>query len=254
MLLDLHFKSIDSTILYLKREKQKLIEAMRFASDIVAVSSDMQTDGIGRDYKKHFFSPNCGNVYISCIIPISKQKLKFIPVSMISQIFAYSILKVINDTGIKTQFKWPNDIINNHKKIAGIMSERFHDNSKMIFVSVSCGINVNMEKTLFSNIKSQKITSIFNETQKKQNIIQFRQKIISALQTIQNITADDMKIIKTEIENRLYLKNTNINLINDGIKIISGTLLGIDEYGRCIIKNHANNLSQSFTSGSIQKL
>ena len=56
----------------------------------------------------------------------------------------------------------------NHKKIAGIMSEIFHENDKVIFVAGSCGINVNMEKKLFLHVKSQKIMTIFNETQKKQ--------------------------------------------------------------------------------------
>ena len=69
------------------------------------------------------------------------------------------------DFGLKTQIKWPNDIILNGKKICGILTEMSGQLQKVDFVVVGIGINVNVIN--FPDEIKDKATSIFIETGEK---------------------------------------------------------------------------------------
>jgi BirA family biotin operon repressor/biotin-[acetyl-CoA-carboxylase] ligase len=63
----------------------------------------------------------------------------------------YSIEAV---TGLKTQIKWPNDILINGKKVCGILVESDVQRNKLTYAIIGIGINVNFQASDFPEIAS----------------------------------------------------------------------------------------------------
>ncbi|NMA93225.1 MAG: biotin--[acetyl-CoA-carboxylase] ligase [Clostridiales bacterium] len=125
-----HFEKLDSTNEYAKR--------LEFNSDIRrAIVADSQYKGKGREKRK--FVSDKGGLYFSIVIDV-----EFVPdkLSFITQITAAAIHKALKELGIDTFIKWPNDIILNRKKLAGILVESINRGFRMRIIS---GIGINVE-------------------------------------------------------------------------------------------------------------
>ena len=124
----IHQDSVESTMISIKNF---------IGSQNVCMIADEQTSGIGRRGNK-WISPK-GNIYISFLI---KYDLSIENHFLFSALTANSIIKFLNKyIDKKIYIKWPNDIIINNQKIAGIMTEIFqHNNSQ--YIIIGAGINI----------------------------------------------------------------------------------------------------------------
>ena len=126
----IHFDRLDSTNEYAKK--------LEFNSNLRrAIVADSQDKGKGREKRK--FVSDKGGLYFSIVIDeeIVPNKLSFI-----TQITAAAIYKALKEFGIDTFIKWPNDIILNRKKLAGILVESISRGLRMRIIS---GIGINVE-------------------------------------------------------------------------------------------------------------
>lgn len=125
-----YFETIDSTNLFLKT-KTEIKE-----NTLSCCIADEQTAGRGR-FGKMWLSPKGVNIYcsIGTSLPSARQN-----VSGISLALSLSVLRAIKIYIPKqTLFvKWPNDILCEHKKLCGILIERYGNQ-----LIIGIGINVN---------------------------------------------------------------------------------------------------------------
>ena len=155
------------------RSTQQL--AISFAeTDIInengtVILADEQYDGKGRGNKK-WISPK-GGLWISLII---KPRIELDKINILSLIAAISVCEAINETyNLDTRIKWPNDIVINNKKIAGIIIDSSIEDSNIEYVVIGIGINIvvdiiKINLSLASiDLLSQKVTSIQNEIKEK---------------------------------------------------------------------------------------
>ena len=94
-----------------------------------------QTIGRGR-YGKRWVSPS-GNLYFSLIID-KKDNLATMSNLAFLSIVALGNTLIKLDNNINIQYKWPNDLIKDNKKIAGILLE----SSKFNSIIIGIGINI----------------------------------------------------------------------------------------------------------------
>lgn len=80
-----------------------------------AIMAKKQTAGKGR-YGKKWSSPE-GNLYMSVVLPDAKETNNFLPF-----IVALAVAKSLKNYNVK--LKWPNDVLLNGKKLAGILLEK----------------------------------------------------------------------------------------------------------------------------------
>ncbi|MEM7617486.1 MAG: biotin--[acetyl-CoA-carboxylase] ligase [Pseudomonadota bacterium] len=111
------FDSIDSTGAYAKRQFER--------GDITegtVIFAEHQSKGYGR-YGKEWISPK-GNFYCSIVL---KPNTDLRRLSQLPFVFAAAVGRVLKDLlpedRDKVQYKWPNDILINNKKVAGILLE-----------------------------------------------------------------------------------------------------------------------------------
>lgn len=128
------FESIDSTNLYLKKF---------FGTNYPRVClAEQQTAGKGR-LTRNWHSPFAENIYLSCYYFFKKD---ISALSGLSLLVGLIIAKVLRTYQVShpIQVKWPNDIIVDHKKIAGILIELQAESHGMCSAIIGIGINVNM--------------------------------------------------------------------------------------------------------------
>lgn len=129
-----HFESLNSTNLWAKEHAASFER-----NQLTLVTADHQSGGQGR-LGRHWLSPAGKNIYATyCFFvdPLRKD------IGNIPQIMAIAAANLLEEQGFAPKLKWPNDLILNNKKVAGILTETqsFED---LLFVAVGIGINVNM--------------------------------------------------------------------------------------------------------------
>lgn len=137
-----YFDTIDSTNNELKRRGNS-------SPEFTVVSAGQQTGGRGRS--GHVWkSPSHDSVATSMIMYPN------VPIECVPRITTAAAMAVASAVEelypLKTEIKWPNDILISHKKICGILTEMIPEKGKVKYVIV--GIGVNVHQTSFpSDIK-----------------------------------------------------------------------------------------------------
>lgn len=142
--------SCDSTNNYLKENYKEIKDRLP-----LMVTSLRQTSGRGRD-RRSWVSPEGMGLYSSIAFTLPLEcKLYLLPL-----IAAVSIIEVLEDVArVKLALKWPNDILYNSKKMAGILIEN-NINDKEIFSVVGMGINLNHRPENFPPELREKAVSL----------------------------------------------------------------------------------------------
>lgn len=125
--------SCDSTNDFLKKNYKEIKDRLP-----MMVTSLRQTSGRGRD-RRSWVSPEGMGLYSSVAFTLPLNCKLF----MLPLIAAISIIEVLEDiAGVSLALKWPNDILFNGKKMAGILIEN-NITDKEIFSVVGMGVNLN---------------------------------------------------------------------------------------------------------------
>ena len=235
-------KNLGKNILYLNETSStndEVWDHIKKNNHIVVVAEN-QKKGRGRR-NTNWVSLSEKSLTFSLGIQLNKSNSNLMP--LISSIAIYNAIYEI--CKINIGIKWPNDILCNEKKIAGILIESKLNEMKMTF-NIGIGINVNWNENdiLSSNIPN--ITSISLEI--KKNIM--REIILSNFMLqIENLllTSND-KIIQQWIARCMHInKKVSFHYNN---KIIRGLFKGIDTNGFAKIENENNK--HIFSSGVIE--
>ena len=125
-----HFTEIGSTNTYLKENTKSINQ------EILVAIADKQTLGRGRSGRK-WYSPDAGNLYISFKFKLSGG---LAPVSLIVGSEICQIINRLSKGDVTPSIKWPNDILLDNKKVAGILVETEQDDQNSIYI-VGIGIN-----------------------------------------------------------------------------------------------------------------
>lgn len=155
---DIHrYVSTDST-----NNRAKELAAHGAAEGVLVIAEE-QAHGRGR-LDRPWFSPGGENIYASFILRPS------LPPSAASQMVLLTAVAaaeaLMETTGLRAILKWPNDILVDGRKIAGILVEMSVEMDAVDYMIVGLGINVNSPAERFPRNSRNKITSVLMETGK----------------------------------------------------------------------------------------
>ncbi len=139
--LDTRFFAIGDRLLYLPVVDSTNVLAMQLAhqrlDEGVVVLTDSQTAGKGRLGRQWVDVSGC-NVLASTLLR------PFFPPHFLLMISSLAVVDAIAETcGVSTTIKWPNDILVENRKVAGILIETSHDQTGRSVAILGIGINVN---------------------------------------------------------------------------------------------------------------
>jgi len=149
----IHFRETDST----NARARELAE--QGAPEGTLVVSERQTRGRGRK-GRFWFSPPGAGIYTSLILRPAMRPNDAPKITFLTAVSAAEAL--IRLTKLDVRIKWPNDLLVNGKKIAGILTEISAGREGLEYAVVGIGINVNTPA--FPDEIGRKATSVLIET------------------------------------------------------------------------------------------
>jgi len=198
----IHLESVESTMISIKKfvDKQN-----------ICMLADEQTSGIGRRGNQ-WVSPK-GNIYISFLI---KYNISIENHFLLSALTANSIIKFLNKYIYeKINIKWPNDIIINNKKIAGIMTELFEYNN-IQYIIIGVGINI-LTSPKIKDYKTCSLKNFKNNLNYENVLINFIESFCNEYKMMANKNYDQiLNLFKNQMS--YFGSNINILLPNGDIK------------------------------------
>ena len=227
----IHEKSVDSTMISIKKF---------VGNQNVCMIADEQTSGIGRRGNK-WVSPK-GNIYISFLI---KYDLPIENHFLFSAFTANSIIKFLSkyiDENIN--IKWPNDIIINNKKIAGIMTEIIEHNN-IQYIIIGAGINI----LTSPKIKDYKTCSLvdFRDNLTFENVlVNFIESYFNEFEMMTNKNYDQ---ILNFFKNQMSHFGAKINILLPNGDIKEGLLKNLNLDGSLLVE--FAGIEESIFSGRI---
>ena len=218
---------VDSTM---NVSRKLALEGLEHGSVIMA---DFQKAGRGRvSGRKWEMQKNCG---LSFTVLLRFLDAEHIPSSLTLRTglaLCTAIEEHIPSLKDKIKIKWPNDIIINSKKTAGILCEA---DGGIVHV----GIGINLTQKDFPQTLEKKATSLSLACGKDFNYKErflLLEKILAAF--FIELKNEKSNKWKEELEKRLFKKGESVTFIDgaaDSGKEVKGILAGIDDSGRLLI-------------------
>ena len=218
--------------------------------DGTVLISNQQTGGKGR-LDRSWYSPGGVNLYLSVLFcpEISPQNS-----AVFTFVASLALQKTLDELDISSQIKWPNDVLINTKKVAGVLTEMKSDGSALDFIIVGIGLNINMSiESIIENLTdiSNSVTSLSIEKNKNFEREEVAARLITFLdEYYMQFISEGINSIVAEWSNRWGKLNENIAVKVDN-KVISGIARKVDNYGFLYIEDKNGNLIK-IIAGDIQ--
>lgn len=150
-------------------------------------------------------------------------------------------------TRIRAECKWPNDVLLNRKKVAGILVEGALKENFVEYVVVGIGVNVN--QTVFPPDLANKATSLRLECKREIDRIALFRDILTALEVMyQRGKQSGFGFVVSRWMERSSMLNKPIAVSQHGT-VITGIVKGLSREGGLILQ--ANGLEQTLFAGDV---
>lgn len=217
----IHFDTIDSTNAWTKKNAASLDP-----DQLTCVTALEQTAGRGRFLRK-WISPKGQNIYATLFFSLPKDSPYLIN---LGQILSLSCITVLKKKGFLPQIKWPNDILLDGKKVAGILCETVSFEDR-IGIVLGIGINVNMTQELLDTI-DQPATSLAQLSGQTWTLEQILDPVLKQfIKDLEILQAEGFDAFQLAYDQLLAFKGETISC-TDGLKTIKGVCHSINSDGR----------------------
>lgn len=189
------------------------------------VIADRQTQGRGRHGRSWHSEPGTG-LYLSALL---KPNLPPEKLSLITLMAGVATVSAIQHYA-EAKLKWPNDILLNGKKLAGILCEYIPGTAIIV------GIGINLNQTRFPDEIQDIATSLKLETGKTVN------RADMALGLIENLDREYEEFLQSNNENLIRKWTENTDLFGKTVTAyqkgnsLTGIALGLDPEGKLILQ------------------
>jgi BirA family transcriptional regulator, biotin operon repressor / biotin---[acetyl-CoA-carboxylase] ligase len=203
-------------------------EARHGAEEGTVIIAEEQTGGRGR-LRRSWLSPE-GNIALSIILRPENTALPYL-IMVASLAAAHSIESA---AGVKTQIKWPNDILIHHKKVCGILVENEFRGNKLEFSIIGIGINTALNVAGYGEIVDTAVSlkAGFDDDLR----IKIIQLLLSGFETLY-LKLPDGQFIYGAWRKRLITLGKIVKATCDN-EIIEGVAEDVDESGALVIRDN----------------
>ena len=209
------------------------------------VVADMQTAGRGRRGRS-WYSPGSKGIYMSVIL---RPSLPLNEISRISLLTAVVVAETLEEElNLPARIKWPNDILINNKKIAGILSEVVTDMDGIEYIVVGIGLNINNEDfprdlcTIATSVRIEEEHSVSRVKVLQGLLARLESRYFELLAGNFGATLQKGKSLSIAIGQELRLDMINGFLI--------GQAIDIDDNGFLLLRDHSGSV-HTILSGEI---
>lgn len=228
MIKKIYFSTIESTNDYAIKNIEKL-------SDRSVIFADAQTKGKGRNGR--FWLSEKNNLFMSLVL---KPQICFDQLTGLTGFVHYTaviLARVLKKYYmVEALIKWPNDIIADKKKIAGILIEAVIKGASLKGIVLGLGVNLNMHEETLKKI-DKPATSLNILTGSEINRDEFLDYFLEEFFfDYDKFLKQGFSLIKEEYSSLSMVLGKKVS-ITTSHKNYTGNALNIDEAGRLVLKS-----------------
>ena len=211
------------------------------AREWTVVVSEVQTQGRGRSGKK--WQSHKGGLWFSVIL---RPKISPGRVAVL-QFFASNATRkaIMEETGLETETRWPNDIIFETGKIAGILVESKSQGNQLSFVIVGIGLNVNQSASTLP----VGATSIYATSRERHSVEQLMTRIIENMKSDYALLETPNEILKKWWTDCIHKSKSVEIQTESGFR--NGISKGIDTDGSLLVEQ--NGRTEHIMEGTLTR-
>jgi len=247
---NLKTKYIGKELIYFNKIDSTNDEALRIAKEKVAngtiILAETQTSGRGRGSKK-WLSPY-GGLWFSIIL---KPKINPSKISIITLLSGLSVAETIKEIlNLDVKIKWPNDVLINNYKVAGIICESEILKNKIKKLVIGIGINLNIDKEDLEGLDIRATSCkirLGNEVNREEFLAHFLQKFENYYSKM--MVFSELEYILNKLRKIIIPIGSNIEIKTESEKL-SGYAFDLANDGSLLIR--INNQIRALTSSNIE--
>jgi len=225
----IYYPSLTSTMEVAKQEAQL------GAVEGTVVIADEQTAGKGR-IKRAWLSPK-GSIALSVILYPSVADLPSL--IMLASLAVMHAIEAV--TGLRSQIKWPNDVLINGKKVCGILIETSVRGSIVDYAIIGIGVNVNLRVSDFPEILSI-ATSLSDELGRDVSRLRVIQRLLVEMERLY-LTLQAGGSIYEEWRDSLVTLGRRVR-VKSGNTVYEGVAESVAGDGSLLLRHPNGNLSK----------
>jgi BirA family biotin operon repressor/biotin-[acetyl-CoA-carboxylase] ligase len=219
----IHLSDIDST----NNFAAKLLSE-NLCQNGAVIMADVQTQGKGQ--RGNIWLSESGKNLLSSFV-FKPDNLSVENQTALTWATSLSLLETLRKFNIEAQVKWPNDILINGKKIAGILIENQLQGNRINCSIIGIGFNIN--QTTFSELKA---TSLILETNKKVEPRTFLNLLANEMnEQFEFVKSSSFEFLKHEYESHLFQIN-ELKIYKDELGDFLGKIIGTTHDGKLVIE------------------
>ena len=220
------------------------------APDGLVVIADQQIAGKGR-MGRRWESPGGVNLYASVllrppILPFDAPKLTFLS--------AVAVCRAIEAcTGLSASVKWPNDVLMNGRKVAGLLNEMSSETDQVHYVVLGIGANLNMSADQFPQELRYPATSLCLETGRPVSRVDFARALLTEIDRLYQLFLEQGSPPVFAAWTELCELTGKPVQVDCARVQIEGTMIGLAEDGALLVRTAAGKM-ESIYAGDVRPL
>jgi len=228
-----YFHQLDSTNTYARRL------AERGAPEGEVIIAEQQTQGRGR-LGRSWISPPYVNVYFSVLLRPALPPIHAPQITLTAAVaLADAVAAFISQPPV---IKWPNDILVDGQKLAGILTESSCTSERIEFVILGIGVNINFPRELMADGIRERATSLMEVGRKSVSREAFIRRLIQDLDRCYGILQESgFGAIVPRWEAYFGHREKRVRVEMED-EVLMGKAKGIDRDGALIVQSDGGDL------------
>lgn len=214
------------------------------APDFALVMADEQTAGRGRSGNRWFTPPGSALAFSLILKPVEPRPLN---IARMAGLGALAVAEACEQHGLQPQIKWPNDVLSNGRKLAGILVESVWMGNMLEASVVGIGVNVLAAAVPSPEVITYPATSMESELGHPLDRIGVLKQILRSILSWKGVlaTAEFMQAW----EGRLAFRGQEVMLTDGTGNSTTGVFLGLEADGSARLE--ANHRIIAFQAGQM---
>ena len=197
------------------------------AASGVAVIAEHQTAGRGR-LGRAFFSPAHRNLYTSIVL---RPDITIAEAPTLILASAIGVAEAVADTleeAERVEIKWPNDVLIDGLKTSGILMEMNAEATKVGFVILGIGVNLNVDREEFPAEFRARATSLAAASGRRVDRIAFTRRLYGTLEDVFDLHAESgFASLRGRFDPWFRMPGRAVEVHGMGSETLTGTAVGI---------------------------
>ena len=205
--------------------------------------AETQTKGRGR-LDREWISPT-GGLWFSLILRPKLNPTEAVKLTLVAGLAVAKVLREMFD--LKTETKWPNDVLVNGRKICGVLAEMNTTGETVSFVVVGVGVNVNFDvENVFPEQLKKVSTSLEKELGRKVKLENLFRTLLEQLESLYEL------LIKEGFNPILDEWKTYAGFLGCKVEVtgptgkMSGLALDVDHEGALVLRLEDGTVKRVF--------